>query len=232
MTHELPRYKQAFPAPISSFIGRKGEVTTLTSLLLREEVRLLTLTGPGGIGKTRLGLHVAAPLSQQFPDGVWFIDLAPLTDAALVLPTIVQAFRFTEASDSPLLEQLIALLCEKRLLLLLDNFEQVLSAATQVAQLLVACPTLKVLVTSRCVLHLQGEQEFVVPPLALPDPAHLSDLGMVAQSEAVTLFLARAQSVRPDFQLTAANAGAVTDICVRLEGIPLFFTGRYVAERA
>lgn len=221
MTHEHSSGNRAFPAPVSGFIGRVREVAALKHLLHREEVRLLTLTGPGGIGKTRLGLHVATALREQFTDGVFFVNLAHLKDLAFVVPTIAQALALKETADQSLLEQLIAFLRKKMLLLFLDNFEQVLPAASLVADLLVACPKLKVMVSSRFVLHLQGEQEFVVPPLAVPDPTHVPDLVTLAQYEAVALFLARVQAVRPDFQLTPANAGAIIDICIRLDGFPL-----------
>lgn len=219
--HEHSSYKRAFPAPVSGFIGRVREVATLKHLLSREKVRLLTLTGPGGIGKTRLGLYVAAELRDQFTDGVFFVNLAHLRDIAFVVPTIAQTFELKETGDQPQLDQLIAFLRKKTLLLLLDNFEPVLPAATLVVDLLVACPNLKMIVTSRFVLHLQGELEFIVPPLAVPDPTHVPDLVTLSQYEAVALFLARAQAVRFDFQLTHANAGTIIDICARLDGFPL-----------
>ncbi|GHP00370.1 hypothetical protein KSF_104170 [Reticulibacter mediterranei] len=221
MTLEHSSYKLAFPAPVSRFIGREREVETVKCLLTMQEVRLLTLTGPGGIGKTRLGLHVATALRDHFTNGVFFVNLAHLRDIAFVVPTIAQTLDLKETGDQPLLDQLIASLREKRLLLLLDNFEPVLPAASLVADLLVACPNLKVMVTSRFVLHLQGEQEFAVPPLSVPDSTHLPDLVTLSQYEAVALFLSRVQAVRPAFQLTQANARAIADICVCLDGFPL-----------
>jgi predicted ATPase/class 3 adenylate cyclase/DNA-binding CsgD family transcriptional regulator len=213
-----PRNLPVQPTPL---IGREKEVALVHNLLRREEVRLLTLTGPGGIGKTRLGLQVAAELGDRFAHGVFFVNLASLSDPALVVPTIARVLDLKETGEQPLLDLLQASLREKQLLLLVDNFEQVLGAASQLADLLAACLKLKVLVTSRFVLHVRGEQEFVVPPLAVPDPKHLPDLAALSQYEAVALFIARAQAVKPAFQVTNANAPAVAEICVRLDGLPL-----------
>lgn len=221
MTLEHSSFKQAFPAPVSRFIGREREVETVKRLLTTQEVRLLTLTGPGGIGKTRLGLHVATALRDHFTHGIFFVNLAHLRDIAFVVPTIALTFELKETGDQPLLDQLIGSLREKMLLLLLDNFEPVLPAASLVADLLAACPNLKVMVTSRFVLHLQGELGFAVPPLSVPDPTRLPDLVTLSHYEAVALFLARVQAVRPDFQLTQATARAIADICVHLDGFPL-----------
>ena len=209
------------PIQLTQLIGREKEVARVLHLLRREDIHLLTLTGPGGTGKTRLGLQVAAELSDAFPDGVHFVNLAPISDPTFVVPTIAQTLAVREITDQPLLDLLKAFLHEKHLLLLLDNFEQVVSAATYVAELLVTCPKLKVLVTSRAVLQVRGEQEFAVPPLQLPDPKHLPDLVALSQYGAVALFIQRAQSVKPEFQVTNANAPAVAEICVRLDGLPL-----------
>ena len=209
------------PVQFTQFIGREQEVSALQHLLQRDGVRLLTLTGPGGTGKTRLGLQVAAELSEVFPDGVFFVNLAPISDPALVMPTIAQALEVKEVAHQALLDLVNTFLREKQVLLLLDNFEQVVSAGVQVTALLAACPQLKVLVTSREVLHVRGEQEFAVPPLTLPDPKHLPDLLALSQYEAVALFIQRAQAARPEFQVTNANAPAVAEICVRLDGLPL-----------
>ena len=189
--------------------------------LLRQHVRLLTLTGPGGTGKTRLGLQVAADLLDDFPDGVFFVALASVSDPDLVASTIAQTLGVREADGQPLAERLKDYLREKQLLLLLDNFEQVLSAAPLVADLLAACPRLKVLVTSRAPLHLRGEQEFPVPPLALPDAKRPLTAEILSQYAAVALFIERALAVKPDFAVTNENAPAVAEICARLDGLPL-----------
>jgi predicted ATPase/class 3 adenylate cyclase/DNA-binding CsgD family transcriptional regulator len=217
----LDAYPNNLPAQPTPFIGREKEVGAVGHLVQREEVRLVTLTGPGGVGKTRLGLQVAAELSDRFTDGVFFVNLAPLSEAALVVSTIAQTIGILEMGGQLLLERLKEQLQQKQVLLLLDNFEQVVSAAVQVADLLSACPQLKVLVTSREVLHVRAEHEFAVPPLALPDPTYLSDLAALSQYEAVALFLERTQATKPDFQLTAANARAIAEICTRLDGLPL-----------
>ncbi len=209
------------PIQPTPFIGREQEVATVAQLLRREEVRLLTLTGPGGIGKTRLALQVATQRSGLFPDGVYFVNLAPIRDPALVVPTIAQALHIKENAEQPMFNLLKAFIRKQRLLLLLDNFEQVVSAATQVADLLISCPELKVLVTSRMALHVRAEQEFAVPPLSMPDPRHLPDLGVLSQYEAVALFIHRTQAVKPEFQLSNANAPAVAEICKHLDGLPL-----------
>ncbi len=209
------------PLQPTPFIGREKEVNAVQPLLLRDEVRLLTLTGPGGTGKTRLGLQVAAQLSDHFADGVFFVNLAPISDSTFVVPAIAGTLGLKETGEQPLHDLLQASLQDRQLLLLLDNFEQVLGAAEHVADLLAACPRLKVLVTSRAVLHVRGEQEFAVPPLAVPSPTHVPDLVALSQYEAVALFISRAQAVKPDFQVTHANALAVAEICAHLDGLPL-----------
>jgi len=209
------------PIQPTAFMGREKEVAAVQQQLLRHDVRLLTLTGPGGVGKTRLALQVAAEASERFADGTWFVSLAPVSDPELVLPTIALTLGMREEGDRSLLDQLQANLHEKQVLLLLDNFEQVASAATHVADLLAVCPRLKVLATSREALHVRAEREFPVPALALPDFKHLPDLATLSQYEAVALFIERAQAVKPDFQVTNANAPAVAEICARLDGLPL-----------
>jgi predicted ATPase/class 3 adenylate cyclase len=209
------------PLQPTPFLGREKEVHAVGQLLLRDSSRLVTLTGPGGVGKTRLGLQVAAELTEHFPDGTWFVSLAPISDPDLVIPTISQALGLPEARDQTPLEHLKRALQEKKVLLLLDNFEQVVSAATSVADLLAACPRLKVLVTSREGLHVRAEREYPVPALLLPDMKHLPDLLALSQYEAVALFIERAQAVNPEFQVTNTNAPAVAEICVRLDGLPL-----------
>ena len=209
------------PLQPTPFIGREREVDAVGQLLLREDVHLVTLTGPGGVGKTRLALQVAAEVSEHFTDGTWFVSLAPISDPDLVIPTITQTLGLREARDHSPLEHLKGSLHEKKTLLLLDNFEQVVSAAMLIADLLTICPRLKVLVTSREGLHVRAEREFPVPALALPDAKRLPDLMALSQYEAVALFIERAQAVKPDFQVTNANAPAVAEICVRLDGLPL-----------
>lgn len=217
----LDLHTHNLPVQFTPLIGREREVAAVQQLLQRQEVRLLTLTGPGGTGKTRLGLQVAAELTGGFSDGVFFVNLAPISDPELVVPTITQALGVKATAGQPLLDSVSAWLREKELLLLLDNFEQVVEAAVEVAGLLARCPRLKVLVTSRAALHVRGEQEFDVPPLAVPDPKHFPDLITLSQYEAVALFISRAQAVKPEFQVTNANAPAVAEICVRLDGLPL-----------
>jgi predicted ATPase/DNA-binding CsgD family transcriptional regulator len=217
----LDKHPHNLPIQLTPFIGRAREVATVQNLLRREDVRLVTLSGPGGSGKTRLGLQIAIELSDVFPDGVYFVNLAPISDPALVVSTIAQALAVKEIAGQSLLDLVKAFLREKHLLLLLDNFEQVISAAMQVTELLVACPSIKIIVTSRAVLHVRGEQEFAVPPLAVPDPMHLPDMVTLSQYEAVALFLQQAQAVKADFQITNATALAIAEICVRLDGLPL-----------
>src|SRR5436853_325547 len=215
---DLPNHLPIQPTP---FIGREKEVAAVLHELLHEDMRLVTLTGLGGVGKTRMALHVAEQVRAHFTDGVWFISLAPISDPDLVIPTIAQTLGLWEAGEQSMLEQLQGFLGEKQVLLLLDNFEQVVGAATHIATLLTRCPHLKVLVTSREVLHLRAEHAFPVPTLSLPDPKSLPDLAALSQYEAVTLFVQRAQAVRPEFEVTNENAQVVAEICVRLDGLPL-----------
>src|SRR5712692_8376114 len=209
------------PAQPTPLIGREREVAAVVQLVRREDVRLVTLTGPGGTGKTRLGLQIALELGEVFAGGVFFVSLSTINDPLLVMPTIAQALGIRDRAGQPLLARLAEMLQQKQVLLLLDNFEQVVGAASQVADLLTSCPQLKMLITSREVLHVRAEHEFAVPPLALPDPAHLPDLAMLTHSPSVALCLQRAQAVKPEFRLTTTNARAVAEICVRLDGLPL-----------
>ncbi len=209
------------PAPLTSLIGREQAVETVSALVQRSDVRLVTLTGPGGVGKTQLGLAVAAALSETFADGVIFVSLAPIRDPAQVIPTIAQVIGLREAGGWSRLEHLQSYLYRKSLLLFLDNFEQVVDAAPLLVDLLQTCPQLHLLVTSRVVLHASGEYAFPIPPLALPDLAHLPKYEMLTQSAAIALFLERTQAIRPDFQLTPSNAPVIAEICIRLDGLPL-----------
>lgn len=209
------------PAASSPFVGRVHEVEAVCARLAEPGTRLLTLTGPGGIGKTRLALQVATVLEAKYADGVRFVDLGPLTDPSLVLPTIAAAFGIAESvHQSPVLRFAEALRA-RQLLLVLDNFEQVTSAAVEIEHLLAACPTLTILVTSRAVLHLAREREYHVPPLTVPDPAHLPAPSDLLAYDAVALLAQSARAVVPDFTLTEVNAGPVAAICARLEGVPL-----------
>ncbi len=208
------------PVPLTSLIGREREVAAVTTLLARPEIRLLTLTGTAGVGKTRLALQVATEVRDTFPEGVSFVSLAPLQDADLVLPAVVQTLGLQGSRRAPL-DLLRAALREQRLLLVLDNFEQVVEAAPHLVDLLTACPHLKLLVTSRERLHVRGEHEFAVHPLPLPDPQYLPDCETLSRYGAVALFLERAREVQPNLQLTTDNAPIIAAICQRLDGLPL-----------
>jgi predicted ATPase/class 3 adenylate cyclase/DNA-binding CsgD family transcriptional regulator len=236
----LDRPTTNVPAQTTAFIGREREVGMVCDLLRRTDVRLVTLTGPGGGGKTRLSIQVATELlvsdsrallpqresetadAGLFPNGVWFVNLAPISNPDLVALAIAQALDVRDTGGQPIRDQLKDELREKRMLLLLDNFEQIVDAASLVGELLAAAPGLRVLVTSRMPLRLSGERDFAVPPLALPDPKHLpTELDRLTQYEAVRLFIERAQAVKPDFAVTNENAPAVAEICYRLDGLPL-----------
>src|SRR5215218_4150969 len=207
----LERHPTNLPIQPSSLVGREAELVAVSDLLLHQDVRLVTLTGVGGTGKTRLALQVAADLLDRFEDGVFFVDLAPLADPALVLPTIAATLGIREAGGRSLRDSLIAYLTGKHLL----------AASSVVADLLAACAGLNVLATSRAPLHVRAEREFPVPPMALPDPAWLPTLDRLAGIAAVTLFVQRAQAAKPDFALTAENAASVAALCLRLDGLPL-----------
>ena len=210
----------ALPRPLTALIGRERQVALVTDRLVRDDVRLLTLTGPGGVGKTRLALAAAAEVAARFPDGVWFVGLAPIADPALVAPTIARALGIQEGGGAPLVDRLARALHDKRTLLLLDNFEQVAAAAPIVADLLAACPELTILATSRMRLRLTGEHEHIVPPMEVATPGEFAGEG-AAQSEAVRLFAARARALSEDFALTAETSATVAEICRRLDGLPL-----------
>lgn len=202
-------------------IGRQNELNTIQNILLQESVGLLTITGPGGIGKTRLALQTAIDLLPQFEDGVFFIPLASISNPNLVASIIVKTLGLPGADNFPAHELLKSHLQDKRLLLVLDNFEQIIPAASLVDELLKAAPYLKILVTSRAVLHVYGEYEFNVSPLQLPNLHELPELNELSESPAVALFIERARAAKNSFVLTAQNAAVVAEICIRLDGIPL-----------
>jgi predicted ATPase len=221
---EIRKPKHNLPAQPTRFIGRNSELAAVEDLLTRDqqEARLVTLTGPGGTGKTRLAVQAAADLVTRFSDGVYFIDLAPIREPEAVLTTIARTVGIRESSDRALLDELKEQLQSKAMLLVLDNFEQVTAAAPKVGELLQGCPQLKLLVTSREPLHLRGEHIRPVPPLALP-PADVrqESLEQLTQCEALRLFVERSMAVKPNFEVTNENAPAITEICVRLDGLPL-----------
>ena len=209
------------PIQLTTLIGRERELGALAKLLRAALPRLVTLTGPGGTGKTHLALQAGADLIDDFPHGVYFVALASVADADLVPATIAQALGVRETGGVPMAETLATWIGEKQLLLILDNFEQLVAAAPGVADLLSGCPKLKLLVTSRATLHVGGEQEFPVEPLRLPDARRREPLESLTQYAALQLFIQRAADVKPGFTVTNENAPAVAGICHRLEGLPL-----------
>jgi len=211
------------PVQRTAFMGREHEATALRQLLSRVDVQLVTLTGPGGIGKTRLALRVAADVSAEFPGGICFIPLSTVSDQGLIASTIAQALGVHEIgnrSPQESLKEYVSGLAQP-MLLLLDNFEHLVSAAPLIAQLLTTGPKLKIAVTSQAPLHVYGEHEFPVPPLGLPDLKLVPPLEVLACLPAVALFVERAQAVKPEFALTKENAPAVAALCARLDGLPL-----------
>jgi predicted ATPase/class 3 adenylate cyclase len=211
--------RPTLPRQLTTFVGREQERREVKEALARG--RLLTLTGPGGSGKTRLSIQVASEIADTFEDGVVFVPLAPISDPALVVPTIVQALGLPEDPGRMPIEALIDHLARKTLLLVLDNFEQVVDAAPEVGELLTATEAVTILTTSREPLGLAGEREYSVPPLGLPDVRHLPPLASLSQFSAVALFIDRARAVRPDFDVTSENAPAIAEVTARLDGLPL-----------
>lgn len=213
---ETPR--RNLPTPSTPFIGRQREIVDIKQLL--QESRLLTLTGAGGTGKTRLALRAASEIVDDFADGIYFVDLAPLSEAGLVAKTVAGSLGIFENPNEPVVYTLKRVLADQEMLLLIDNYEHVIEAAPLVAELIAAAPRLKVLVTSREALHLSGEQEYPVPPLSLPDDDAVS-MQTLSNSEAVSLFIQRVRTMLPGFTLNEENAPAIAEICARLDGLPL-----------
>jgi predicted ATPase/class 3 adenylate cyclase len=209
------------PGQTTSFVGREVEAEQISTMLQDEKIRLVSLLGPGGTGKTRLALHTGARLLEEYRNGVFYVPLAPITDPLLVAPAIADALGIRETEDKSIDQRLAEHLRDSHMLLILDNFEQVADAAPLIADLLASAPQLTVLITSRTVLHLAAEHEFHVPPLAVPDPARHYDAESLGQYDAVALFIQRAQAINRDFTVTSANAPAVAEICYRLDGLPL-----------
>jgi predicted ATPase/DNA-binding XRE family transcriptional regulator len=216
-----PSTPNNLPAPATAFIGREREVEQVADLILRPGVRLLTLSGPPGIGKTRLSVQVATHLLPHFEDGVYFVALAPVRDPSLVAAAIAHTLKVRQIDGNTLLESLHEYLRDRTMLLVLDNFEHLLSAGTVVGALLSASPGLTILTSSREPLHVYGEHDYPVPPLSLPDVAELPPTEQLAEYEAVRLFVERAAALRSGFQLTESNARTVALICTRLDGLAL-----------
>jgi predicted ATPase/class 3 adenylate cyclase len=216
----LDRHPNNLPTQLTPFVGRRKDLEALGTLLQQDDVRLITLVGPGGAGKTRLGLQVAAEGADAFPGGVYFVDLVAIRDADGLVFALAQAIGVKKGNNQTILESVRNYL-QGEILLFIDNFEQVVEAAPVVYELLVGSSQLKVLVTSRAALHLAGEHEYQVEPLVVPHYKQLPDLAELAQYESVVLFIQQAKTVKPDFHLNSANARAVAEICARLDGLPL-----------
>jgi predicted ATPase len=220
-TGRLPgRARTNLPVPRNPLIGREAELAVACNLLRQSGASLVTLTGPGGCGKSRLALEVALELLGQFEDGVFLVTLESIRDPALVIPAIAETLHLRDAPDWPALDQLADRLRESHLLLLLDNVEQVVAAGPSISTLLERCPRLVILATSRTPLRLRGERRLLVPPLGVPPASH-ADLETLSQYAGVALFVERARAVQPDFAVTNENAPVVAEICHRLDGLPL-----------
>ncbi|HET8629552.1 MAG TPA: tetratricopeptide repeat protein, partial [Thermomicrobiales bacterium] len=217
----LERHPTNLPVQPTPMIGRAGELQAVSRLVQRPDVRLVTLTGVGGVGKTRLGLQAASDVIDAFEDGVFFVDLSPLSTPELVLDGLVTALGLRQTDDQSLLATAGRFLGDKRVLLVLDNFEHLIGARSVVADLLAACPNLTVLVTSRARLGLRAEHEYRVPPFPLPDPGAVPSVAELTAYDAVQLFVQRATAARSDFALTDRNGRAIAEICAWLEGLPL-----------
>lgn len=220
MDARVTAHARTWPRPATGFIGREADVTEMCARF-QQGARLVTLTGPGGVGKTRVALAVAERLDDAYPAGAVFVSLAPIADHRLVIPTIARTIGIMEQSGQPILDRLIDHLRDRRMLLVLDNVEHVVEAANSVAELLRACQHVSMLATSREPLHITGEQEYAVPPLPLPDPDSQPSASALSDNDAVRLFVDRATGVSSTFVLTEANAPAVNAICHRVGGLPL-----------
>lgn len=209
------------PTFFTPLIGREQDIAVIITLLRKSEVRLLTLIGTGGIGKTRLAYEVALKMRTDFVDGVCYVQLALVSDPRLVVSTIAQELDIRILGVQPIFEQVKLWLTNKHLLLILDNFEQAITAAPLLEDMLAACPLLKIVVTSRAVLHLQAEHEYPVSPLSLPDLKQLPTIDEISQYAAIALFLQRAQAAMHTFQITTSNLRAIAEICIQLDGLPL-----------
>jgi len=221
LSSNLDDHPNNLPVSLTQLIGREQEVAAIKALLSRPDMRLLTLTGTAGVGKTRLALEVARELGGDFADGMHVISLAPISDPALVMPTIAHTLGLTESASQSVLDLLKSSQRDKHQLLLLDNFEHLVSEAPELTELLEACPELKILVTSREVLRLRAEQQYAVPPLALPDLKNPLDAASLADFASVNLFVQRARAITSDFDVTTDNAVTIAEICLRLDGLPL-----------
>ncbi len=224
------RSVEQLPIPLTSFVGRETETAAIQDILLRTDVRLLSLTGPGGVGKTRLALRVMPGLRPSFPGGLWFVELASVSDSGLVLATVASVIGARNPGGRPFSHVLATAIGDAPTLITLDNMEHVADAASDIADVLAACPSLTILVTSRVSLRLGGERLFPVAPLSVgadvaDDSRRVDGLGAsdpnLGIAPAVSLFVRRARSVRPDFSLTVANIVTVTEICRGLDGLPL-----------
>lgn len=210
----------ALPMPLTPLFGRDQALAETAAFLLRPEGRLLTLTGPAGVGKTRLGLQLAMNMREEFSHGLVFVPLASIREAALVIPALAEALGLRDTGQESLIEIVITYLRTRRMLILFDNFEQVTLAAPQLSSLLKECLHIKFLVTSRAALRVQGEQEFEVLPLLFPQMKSSKEWMEIGQSPAIALFLYQAQAIKPSFIVTESNAASIVEICRRLDGLP------------